>query len=91
MKSIKTTLRASVILLAAGTLAACGGGGDRSTPPPAPVATSTPPPVASFQSQFGTGFATVFNASATSDPIDPTTASVPPLAPASDPIDNPPG
>lgn len=92
MMSIKNTLRASASMILAGTLAACGGGGSGS-PTPAPVATSTPTPTAgaSFQSQFGSTFAGIFNASATGDPVDPTDASVPALAPASDPIDNPPG
>lgn len=85
---INNTLRLGVCILLAGSLAACGGR-DRGTGgvTPGPGATATPDPV-SFQSRFGSAFAAVFNASPTSDPIDPTDASVPPLAPASDPIDN---
>lgn len=85
---ISNTLRLGVCILLAGSLAACGGR-DRGSGgiTPEPGATATPSPV-SFQSKFGSAFAAVFNAPATGDPIDPTDASVPPLAPASDPLDN---
>lgn len=88
---MKTMLRLGGSVVLASSLAACGGGGnDRDNPPP-PTATPspTPPPVAgTFQSMFGSAFAAIFNAPATGEPVDPTASSVPPLAPASDPLDN---
>jgi hypothetical protein len=85
---IKNKLRLSGSIVLACSLAACGGGGNRSaapSPTPTPIATATP---GSFQSMFGASFAAIFDASPTSQPVDPTDASVPPLAPASQPLDN---
>lgn len=83
---MKTLLKGGTSLLMASSLAACGGGdGGGATPTPTP--TPTPAPM-TFQSMFGTAFAAIFNAAATADPVDPTDASVPALAPASDPIND---
>lgn len=89
---LKTFLKLGGMALLSGSLAACGNGNNNNpapmptpTPTPSPTPTPTPTPV-SFQSAISPAFAAVFNASATSDPVDPTDASVPALAPASDPV-----
>lgn len=95
---LKTFLKLGGMALLSGSLAACGNGNNNNpapmptptpspspSPSPTPTPTPTPTPV-SFQSAISPAFAAVFNASATSDPVDPTDASVPALAPASDPV-----
>lgn len=82
----KTLLKCGTSLLMAGSLASCGGGGSDSTPTPTP--TPTPPAAASFQSKFGAAFAGIFDAGTTTDPVNPSDASVPALAPASDPLND---
>ncbi len=84
---LKTLLKSGTSLLMVSALAACGDGGNGSGPTPTPTPTPTSAP-ATFQSMFGTAFAALFNASETSDPADPSDASVPALAPASDPIND---
>jgi len=86
----KDMLRLGGPILLAFSLTACGGGNNNNAgaPPPAVPPVVVAPPPATFQSMFGAAFAAVFNASTTSEPIDPTDASVPPLAPASEPLDN---
>lgn len=86
----KDVLRLSGSMLLAVSLTACGGGGSNnsSSPAPTPPPVATTPTPASFQSQFGSAFAAIFNAATTSEPVDPTDASVPALAPASPPIDD---
>ncbi len=81
MKPIIRNLAVAAILPA--VLSACGGGGGGGNNTPAPPATS-----ASFQDKVGASFATVFNASNTSDPVDPTAASVPPLDLMGNAVDN---
>ncbi len=58
-------------------LGACGSNG--------PFVTPTKSGPQSFESQFGSAFATIFDASPTSQPVTPNDASVPPLTPASQP------
>lgn len=85
----KALLKLGTAALMSTALAACGSSSSlptptATTPPPTPT-----PTTASFQSMFGAAFAAIFDASAFSDtPIDPTDSSVPPLAPAADPLDN---
>ncbi|WP_428332310.1 hypothetical protein [Novosphingobium sp.] len=59
-------------------LSACGSSGT-------PTGASRPAPPTSFESQFGSAFAALFDASPTSQPATPTSASVPPLQPAAQP------
>ncbi|MEO6093882.1 MAG: hypothetical protein ABIT04_07105 [Novosphingobium sp.] len=82
----KSLLKLGGSLLIIGSLASCGGGGSSSSGQ-TPVPTPAPTTAATIQSQIGAAFAAIFNAPNTSDPVDPTSASVPALAPASDPID----
>jgi|GEM_PF-2691643 len=63
-------------------LSACGG----NDPISGPARTTAPQ---TFESEFGTAFAAIFDASATSQPVTPTDASVPPLAPAAQPLSPP--
>ena len=81
----KALLKLGTAALMSTALAACGSSSSlptATTPPPTPT-------TASFQSMFGTAFAAIFDASPFSDtPADPTDSSVPPLAPAADPLDN---
>jgi hypothetical protein len=85
--AMNTITRAfAIAALAPLLLTACGGGGKDpvvSTPP-----ATTPPTNTAFQSKFGASFATAFNASATSDPIDPTASSVPAVNVMAQPEDN---
>lgn len=76
----KTLLKLSAGVVLTTSLAACGSN-NSPTPTPTPAPTDS-----SFQGKFGSAFAAIFNASATSDPVDPTDSSVPALAPAADPI-----
>lgn len=83
----KTLLKCGTSLLMAGSLASCGGGS--SSGDSAPPTTVTPTPsTSSFQSKLGTAFAGVFDAGATTEPVDPTDASVPALAPTSEPVND---
>ncbi len=78
-------LKAGTALLLPLAMAACGDRADTTTatPPPAP-----PPPAASIQSRISTSFASLFDASNTSDARKPTTADLPAVNPATDPLDN---
>lgn len=79
-----TRLKAGTALLLPLAMAACSDRNDTTpTPPPSP-----PPPAASIQSRISTSFASFFDASNTSDPREPTTADVPAVNPATDPLDN---
>lgn len=92
--SRKTILRASASVLMLAAVSACGD--DAVEPPPvvtpgptpSPTPTPTPPTGGTFQSMFGSAFAAIFNRDPTLDPVDPQQSDVPPLAPASDPLDN---
>jgi hypothetical protein len=67
---------------AAALLTGCGGsggGGDVVVAPP-------PPPSASLEDIFGTGFGSIFRASANSDPREPSTADVNAVSFTTDPI-----
>ncbi|MGB3797968.1 MAG: hypothetical protein WA957_16915 [Alteraurantiacibacter sp.] len=75
----------SVLLL--GSLAACGDNDD--FPEPTPTPTPPPPGAVTYQEQFGTEFAAIFNRDITEDPVDPMAGDVPDLAPADDPIPRP--
>ncbi len=82
-----TMMKAGAVLALPLAMAACGqrestpvGG---TTPP-----TGTTPPPASIQSRIGANFLAFFDAGNTTDPREPTTADLPAVAPAADPIDN---
>lgn len=81
--SYKNILKAGASLLLVGSLAACDDPPRAGTPTPTPA-----PSKATFQSKFGAAFEAIFNRAATEDPVDPKSSDVPPLAPASDPLDN---
>lgn len=89
---MKTFLRLGGSVLLTTALAACGSSGSMTpTPTPTPTPAPTPTPTAgpaSFQSMFGPAFAAIFDAAMNSEPVEPTDASVPALAPASEPLDN---
>ena len=84
----KTLRNSAVVLFLPLALAACGGGGggDGGTtvvPPPAQTAT--------FQSRFGTSFASYFDTSSTTPDAsvkDPAAADVPALSLTTEPLDN---
>ncbi|MGB7409023.1 MAG: hypothetical protein WA908_11000 [Pontixanthobacter sp.] len=90
----KPLLKISASILLLGSVAACG---DNDTPddvvvnPPEPPPPPPPPPTGGdddFADMFGRAFAVIFDREITQDPIDPQQSDVPPLAPASDPIQN---
>lgn len=83
--SYKNILRAGASLLLVGSLAACDDPARVPTPAPTPAPA---PSKATFQSKFGAAFEAIFNRATTEDPVDPKPSDVPPLAPASDPLDN---
>ena len=82
-----TMLKCGTSLLLASSLAACGGGGGGNDGTPPTTVTPTPS-TSSFQSKLGAAFAGIFDAGATTDPVNPTDASVPALAPTSDPVND---
>jgi len=59
-------------------LAACGSSGQ-------PVGTPRNTTTQTFEAEIGAGFATLFDASTTSQPATPTDSSLPPLQPAAQP------
>lgn len=83
----KTMLKCGTSLLLASSLAACGGGGGGNDGTPPTTVTPTPT-TSSFQSKLGSAFAGIFDAGVTTDPANPTDASVPALAPTSDPVND---
>lgn len=83
----KTLLKCGTSLLMAGSLASCGGGSSSGDGTP-PTSVTPTPSTSSFQSKLGAAFAGIFDAGATTDPVDPTDASVPALAPTSDPVND---
>jgi len=83
----KTLLKCGTSLLLAGSLASCGGGsssGDGTSP----ISVTPTPSTSSFQSKLGAAFAGIFDAGTTTEPVDPTDASVPALAPTSEPVND---
>jgi hypothetical protein len=74
----QTCIKIGGVIVLIGLLAACGGDGSYSG--------STPAKPGSLESKFGAAFAAIFDASPTSQPVVPTSASVPALAPAGTPI-----
>jgi predicted small lipoprotein YifL len=83
--SNRTLLKTSAAVLMLGSLAACGG---KNAQPDTPPVVVTPPTADSIQARISSAFAAIFNRGVDQDPVDPQTSDVPPLAPASDPIDN---
>lgn len=81
---LKTMLVLGASLAMIGSLSACGGDSSSNspTPTPTPTASST-----SIEAKISPAFAAIFDASASGEPVDPNDQSVPPLAPASEPVD----
>lgn len=81
-------MSSSVLLLA--LLAACGseedGGATAASAPPRTAGQST---VTSFQDEFGSSFAAIFNRNASDDPVDAMAGDAPIVAPASGSIAGP--
>ncbi len=86
MRHSKLILRGSVALLPLAMAACSNRAADVAAGPSA--GTPTPAPTASFQSKFGTSFASYFEAGNTTDPRDPQAGDVPALAATADPLDN---
>ncbi|MGB3753221.1 MAG: hypothetical protein WA954_04900 [Parerythrobacter sp.] len=85
----KFALKTGASLLMLATVSACDNNNDIIEPDPVVTPAPTPTPTTgSFQSQFGNAFAAIFDRDVTEDPVDPQQDDVPPLAPASDPLDN---
>ncbi len=78
---LQTTVKVGAIIALTGLLAACGSNNN--------PAVHAPPPTNTLASQFGSEFATIFDASSTSQPATPDNNAVPPLAPAASPVANP--
>jgi hypothetical protein len=76
---LQTSLRVGAIIALTGMLAACGGDNGPST-------STSPPSTNNLSSEFGSEFATIFNASSTSIPVTPDNNAVPALAPAAQPV-----
>ena len=78
---LQTTIKVGAIIVLTGLLAACGSNNTAVHAPPANTNT--------LASQFGSEFATIFDASSTSQPATPDNNAVPPLTPAANPVANP--
>ena len=77
----RTCLKLGGVIGLIALLSACGGSDNSNG--------STPSKPTSYESQFGTAFAAIFDASSTSQPVAATDSSVPALAPAAQPISPP--
>lgn len=76
------SLKAGAALMLALAMAACSGRDNATASPP-----PTQQPAASFQSQFGAGFAATYDASNSTEAKEPAPTDVPALSGTTNPID----